>query len=157
MADRSLTDIIRFLDPSGDMGDADIAGLTKKLKFTDVLDLVSSVSGNNMTKAREILAKYDDRFGAGGEAPAQEAAVVQPPAKIGGGVSKPPGGFKPIKPIGTAPTTAGTPTNPNGPNAGNDSDEDSGQELDTLMSDPATKNKPEVQQIARLLQRMNKQ
>ena len=32
--DRSLKDIIRFLDPSGEISDADIASVTQDLKFT---------------------------------------------------------------------------------------------------------------------------
>lgn len=149
--DRSLRDVIRFLDPSGDMTDADIAGLSKKLKFTDVLDVITNVSNDNVPKAREILTRYDDRFSIAKE-------YVQPTAKIGGGVGKKTGGFKPIKPIGTSPTTTGStpaPTNPNGPVAGTD-DEEQEQDINAILTDPATKNKPEVQQIARLLQRMSK-
>jgi len=146
--DRSLRDVIRFLDPSGDMTDADIAALSRKLKFTDVLDVITHVSSDDLPKARDILTRYDDRF-----AVAKEYAMQPPPAKIGGGVGKKPGGFKPIKPVGTAPTISGTPTNPNG--SQNDQGDEE-QDLDALMADPATKNKPEVQQIAKLLQRMSR-
>lgn len=155
--DRSLTDVIRFLDPSGDLTDADIAALSRKLKFTDVLDIITYVGKDELTKARELLTKYDDRFSV-----AQEYAVPPtPPGKIGGGVAKKSGGFKPIRPIGTAPTIAQAPTNPNGQQTGQQAqvatqDDAEAQELDDLMTNPATKNKPEVQQIARLLQRMNR-
>lgn len=143
--DRSLKDVIRFLDPSGDLTDSDIAALTQKLKFTEVLDVVTYVSNDDLDKAREILFKYDQRF-----AVAKEATVARP---IGGGVGakagapnlakpgsfKKPMGTQPIKPIGTATTT-----------------QDDEQDLDQLLTDPSTKNKPEVRQIANLLQRMNK-
>lgn len=145
--DRSLRDVIRFLDPSGDITDADIAGLSKKLKFTDVLDVITSVSNDDIPKAREILTHYDNRFSIAKE-------YVQPTAKIGGGVRKP-GGFKPIKPVGTSPTTTGSTTAPTNPN-GTDTDDQQEQDVNALITDPATKNKPEVQQIAKLLQRMNR-
>lgn len=148
--DRSLRDVIRFLDPSGDMTDADIAALSRKLKFTDVLDVITYVGNDDLPKAREILNRYDDRFTVAKE-------YVQPQAKIGGGVSKKPGGFKPIKPVGSAPTISGTPTNPNGAQAQDTQGGEGEEDLDALMTDPATKNKPEVQQISRLLQRMNRQ
>lgn len=133
--DRSLRDIIRFLDPSGDMSDADIAGITHQLKFTEVMDLISSVSNDNLDLGRNILKKYDDRFNI-----AQEYANA-PGAQQGG--------FKPIKPIGSSPTIAGRPTNPNGQMG---SDEEG--ELDALINDPQSKNKPEVKQIQSLLQRL---
>jgi hypothetical protein len=40
--DRSLTDIIRFADPSGEISDAEIASISNSLKFSEVLDLISA-------------------------------------------------------------------------------------------------------------------
>jgi hypothetical protein len=138
--DRSLKDVIRFVDPSGDMSDADIASISKDLKFTEVLDLITYVGKDDLDSARNILAKYDQRFTV-----AQEYSTVPTANKSQ---------FKSIKPVGTAPTIAGKPTNPNGSQQGSE-DQDS-EDLNTLMTDPATKNKPEVRQIQSLLQRMKR-
>ena len=134
MADRSLKDIIRFLDPSGEISDAEIASISNNLKFTEVLDLISAVSDDKVDSGRNILSKHDPRFNV-----AQEYAGAQ-------GAQQ--GGFKPIKPVGTSPTIAGTPTNPNGPQ---DPEQD---DLESLVTDPMNKNKPEVKQIQSLLQRL---
>lgn len=134
MADRSLKDIIRFLDPSGEISDAEIASISNNLKFTEVLDLISAVSDDKLDAGRNILSKHDPKFSV-----AQEYAGAQ-------GAHQ--GGFKPIKPVGTSPTIAGTPTNPNGPQ---DPEQD---DLESLVTDPMNKNKPEVRQIQSLLQRL---
>lgn len=150
--ERSLTDLIRFLDQSGSMSDSDISNVSQKIKFTDVLDVVTSMSKGDETAARSIMAKYDDRFTV-----AQEYSSVPTANK--------PSGFKPIKPVGSSPTMAGRPTNPNGPQAqqagvpgqpnqqGQDSEE---QDVNNMLLDPANKNKPEVRQIQSLLQRMQR-
>ena len=104
MADRSLNDIIRFLDPSGEISDAEIASIANELKFTEVLDLISAVSDDKVDAGRSILSKHNPKFTV-----AQEYA---------GASGAQPGGFKPIKPqgtVGSLPTTANKPTNPNGP------------------------------------------
>lgn len=131
--DRSLKDIIRFLDPSGEISDAEIASISNSLKFSEVLDLISSVSDDKVDAGRAILSKHDPRF-----------SVTQEYAQVPGA---PQSGFKPIKPTGASPTIAGHPTNPNGM----DNSED---DLNTLVNDPMTKNKPEVRQIQSLLQRL---
>ena len=130
--DRSLKDIVRFADPSGEISDADIANITGDLKFSEVLDLISAVSKDDMDAARTILSDYDPRFSV-----AQEYANV-------------PGAIKPIKPQGTVgklPGTANKPTNPNGEMGGE-------EDLNAMIDDPMNKNKPEVKQIQSLLQRM---
>lgn len=132
--DRSLKDIIRFLDPSGEISDSEIASIANDLKFSEVLDLISAVSDDKVDAGRNILSKHDPRFGV-----AKEYA---------GAAGTQPSGFKPIKPIGSSPTIAGTPTNPNGPQ-GNDQ-----EDLEALVTDPMNKNKPEVKQIQSLLQRL---
>ncbi len=132
MADRSLKDIIRFLDPSGEISDAEIASISSDLKFTEVLDLISAVSDDKVDSGRNILSKHDPRFG-----------VAKEYAGAAGARSS---GFKPIKPVGSSPTIAGTPTNPNGAQDAED--------LDSLVNDPMSKNKPEVKQIQSLLQRL---
>ena len=134
MADRSLNDIIKFLDPSGEISDAEIASISNSLKFTEVLDLISAVSDDKVDAGRNILSNHDPRF-----------SVAQEYAGASGAQQ---GGFKPIKPVGTSPTIAGTPTNPNGPQ---DNEQD---DLEALVTDPMNKNKPEVKQIQSLLQRL---
>jgi hypothetical protein len=155
--ERSLTDLIRFLDQSGSMSDSDISNVSQKIKFTDVLDVVTSMSKGDEAAARSIMAKYDDRFTV-----AQEYSSVPTANK--------PSGFKPIKPVGSSPTMAGRPTNPNGPQAqqagvpgqpnqqfGRNAQQGQGdeeQDVNNMLLDPANKNKPEVRQIQSLLQRM---
>lgn len=135
--DRSLKDLIRFLDPSGSLSDSDIAGIAQKMKFTDVLDIVTLVGKGSESEARELMAKYDDRFTV-----AKEYTSVP--------TAKKPSGFKPIKPVGSAPTIAQRPQNPNG---NSQQDQDSA-DMDDVLADPMNKNKPEVRQIQSLLQRM---
>jgi hypothetical protein len=135
--DRSLKDLIRFLDPSGSLSDSDIAGIAQKMKFTDVLDIVTLVGKGSESEARELMAKYDDRFTV-----AKEYTSVP--------TAKKPSGFKPIKPVGSAPTIAQRPQNPNG----NSQQDQDGADMDDVLADPMNKNKPEVRQIQSLLQRM---
>ena len=135
--DRSIKDIIRFLDPSGEISDAEIASISNSLKFSEVLDLISAVSDDKVNAGRQILSKHDPRFSV-----AQEYA---------GATGAQPSGFKPIKPQGTVgalPSTANKPTNPNG-QMGNDQ-----EDLNALVNDPTKKNDPNVKQIQSLLQRL---
>lgn len=132
--DRSLKDIIRFLDPSGEISDGEIANIANDLKFSEVLDLISAVSDDKVDAGRTILTKHDPRF-----------SITQEYAGAAGAQA---GGFKPIKPISASPTIAGTPTNPNGPQGAEEGD------LDALVNDPTKKNDPNVKQIQSLLQRM---
>lgn len=133
--DRSLKDIIRFLDPSGEISDSEIASISNDLKFSEVLDLISAVSDDKVDAGRNILSKHDPRFSV-----AQEYA---------GAAGARPSGFKPIQPqgtVGSLPSTANKQTNPNGPQDQED--------LEALVTDPMNKNKPEVKQIQSLLQRL---
>ena len=132
--DRSLKDIIRFLDPSGEISDGEIANIANDLKFSEVLDLISAVSDDKVDSGRTILSKHDPRF-----------SIAQEYAGASGAQQ---GGFKPIKPIGNSPTIAGTLTNPNGPQDAEQGD------LEAMVNDPMNKNKPEVKQIQSLLQRL---
>lgn len=141
--DRSLKDVIRFLDPSGDMADADIAAVASKLKFTEVLDIITAVGKDDLSKARSMLAKYDQRFETG-----PEESITNEYSSVPSTTNK--SAFKPIKPVGSSPTIAGKPTNPNGPRVDDEDD------VDTMLADPANRNKPEVRQIQSLLQRMGR-
>ena len=46
--DRSIKDIIRFLDPSGEISDAEIASISNSLKFSEVLDVISVLSDDKV-------------------------------------------------------------------------------------------------------------
>jgi hypothetical protein len=146
--DRSLKDIVRFADPSGEISDADIASITGDLKFSEVLDLISAVSKDDMDAARSILSEYDPRFSVASSPETQpEESITN---EYAGAAGAKPSGFKPIKPqgtVGSLPSTASAPTNPNGPQSGED-------DLEDMIVDPMNKNKPEVKQIQSLLQRM---
>jgi hypothetical protein len=147
--DRSLKDIIRFLDPSGEISDAEIASISNSLKFSEVLDLISAVSDDKVDAGRQILSKHDPRFTVTQEAPSA---------------------FKPIAPqgtVGSLPSTANkqnqSPSaasgssfnNPMSSGQGNNADDDTaGGELDALINDPNKKNDPNVKQIQSLLQRL---
>jgi hypothetical protein len=135
--DRSLKDIIRFLDPSGEISDAEIASISNSLKFSEVLDLISSVSDDKVDAGRQILSKHDPRFSVTHEYAGATGAHAS--------------GFKPIQPQGTVgalPSTANKSTNPNG-QMGNDE-----EDLNALVNDPTKKNDPNVKQIQSLLQRL---
>lgn len=137
--DRSLADLIRFVDPSGAISDADIASITKDLKFTEVLDLISYIGKDNLDDARKILAKHDQRFTI-----AKEYTSVPTAAKSQSM-------FKPIQPKGSssiAPMSRGQ---------GDVEADSASDDLNAVLQDPARKNDPNVKQIKNLLQRMNKQ
>ena len=138
--DRSLKDLIRFLDPSGDISDADIAELTSNLKFTEVLDLISNVGKDDLEAARNILNNYDERFNV-----AKEYTSV-PTAASGSG-------FKPIKPQGTVGKLPGTASAPGQSNSVNQNELD-GEDLTGMLDDPSNQNNPDVKQIKNLLQRL---
>jgi hypothetical protein len=149
MADRNLADLIRFLDPSGQISDADVAAITKKLKFTDVLDLVGAMGKGDEEAGRNILVNYDPRFTV-----AKEYSSMP-------GANKPASGFKKIAPqgtVGTLPTTGGAsgqqPPNATTQTSTAPGQQDAQQDLDQIISDPQTKNSPEVRQIQNLLQRL---
>lgn len=149
MADRNLADLIRFLDPSGQISDADVAAITKKLKFTDVLDLVGAMGKGDEEAGRNILVNYDPRFTV-----AKEYTSMP-------GANKPASGFKKIAPqgtVGTLPTTGGAPQQPTtAPRQGAPvapGQQDAEQDLDQIIADPQKKNSPEVRQIQNLLQRL---
>lgn len=132
--DRSLADVIRFVDPDGTMSDADIANITKNLKFTEVLDIITHVGKDDLEKAREILSKYDQRFSV-----AKEYSQVPTSPKTKSM-------FEPIRPKGSSIT----PMSRGQGDVGDDSD------LDAVLQDPTKQNDPNVRQIKNLLQRMRK-
>ena len=140
--DRSLKDVIRFVDPSGNMSDADVATVASKLKFTEVLDIITAVGKDDLDAARSMLAKYDQRFATGAEESITNEYSSVPSTNKSA--------FKPIRPVGSAPTMANKPTNPNGPQV------DDQDDVDNVLADPMNKNKPEVRQIQSLLQRMKR-
>jgi hypothetical protein len=133
--DRSLADVIRFVDPSGDISDADIASITKNLKFTEVLDLITHVGKDDLDSARQLLSKYDQRFSI-----AKEYTSIPMTGK-----SK--SMFEPIRPKGSVSIT---PMSRGQGDVGDDS------ELDAMLQDPTKQNDPNVKQIKSILQRMKR-
>ena len=65
MADRNLSELIRFLDPSGSMTDADIAEVSRKLKFTDgeLMESVYEPHDVDNTSASGSVSDYLDSDG----------------------------------------------------------------------------------------------
>jgi hypothetical protein len=148
--DRSLKDIIRFLDPSGEISDAEIASISNSLKFSEVLDLISAVSDDKVDAGRELLSKHDPRFSVThGPETQPEESMTNEYVNVPGAH---PSGFKPIAPqgtVGSLPSTANKATNPNGQMGGGDE-----EDLNALVNDPSKKNDPNVKQIQSLLQRL---
>lgn len=151
MADRNLRDIIKFIDTSNSITDAQIAEITKQLKFSEVLDLVSAVKSGNSAGAKEILKNYTTSFDFSSgdlqskEQTTQEAAAIPSiptikPTSTTTGQSA----FPKIAPK-NSPTTSGP--------AGIDQQE---PDLEQLVNDPTKQNDPNVRQIKNLLTRMQK-
>lgn len=134
--DRSLKDVIKFVDQTGSIDDAAISDITQQLKFSEVLDLVSAVKRNDLTSAKELLSKYNDIFQASGE-DQQTEGFNAPQIK---------------QPQSNLPMTSTTkPTTPTIKPAGQDNDD---EDVESLINDPAKKNSPEVKQIQTLLQKL---
>jgi hypothetical protein len=154
--DKSLSSVIKFLDSTSSLSDAEISNIAKELKFSEVLDLVSFVGKNDTQAAKQILAKYDDRFTS--ETGAEPAQETQPEESITNEYSNVPTAprtssmFKPIAPKAAqkpSPTTTGQQNTP----ADLDNDEELQSELDTAQH---SGHGAEVNQIKSLLQRISK-
>jgi cell division septation protein DedD len=152
--DKSLSSVIKFLDSTGSLSDAEISNIAKELKFSEVLDLVSFVGKNDTQAAKQILAKYDDRFTS--EPTAEPAQATQPEESITNEYSNVPTAprttsmFKPVAPKSAqqpSPTTTGQ----QGTDLAND--EQLQSELDTAKQ---SGHGAEVNQIKSLLQRISK-
>ena len=152
--DKSLSSVIKFLDSTGSLSDAEISNIAKELNFSEVLDLVSFVGKNDTQAAKEILAKYDDRFTS--EPTAEPAPEMQPEESITNEYSNVPSAprtssmFKPVAPKSaqkSSPTTTGQ-------NKPTDlaNDEELQSELDTARQ---SGHGAEVNQIKNLLQRIS--
>jgi hypothetical protein len=135
--ENSLKDIVKFLDPTGEIDDNDIQDISSQLRFSEVLDLVSAIKAEEMDAGREILSAYDERFKkAGEEAPdleTQESAIQPIPSTTSS--------FPKIAPK-------------NLPSTANNKNYDDENEVDQLLNDPNKQNDPNVKQIKSILQRM---
>jgi len=153
--DKNLSSVIKFLDDTGSLSDAEISNIAKELKFSEVLDLVSFVGKGDNAAAKQILSKYDDRFTStandtqGTEEPQEESITNEfstvPTAP------KTTSMFKPAPPIGTqkpSPTTTGQQSN----TGDLDNDEELQTDLDTAQK---SGHGAEVNQIKSLLQRIS--
>ena len=152
--DKSLSSVIKFLDSTGSLSDAEVSNIAKELKFSEVLDLVSFVGKNDTQAAKQILAKYDDRFTS--EPTAEPAQETQPEESITNEYSNVPTAarttsmFKPVAPKAAqqpSPTTTGQQSTDLA------NDEQLQSELDTAKQ---SGNGAEVNQIKNLLQRISK-
>ena len=141
MADRSITDIIKFLDTNGNMSDADVLEVSRKLKFTEVLDLISAMKSDDSSTARGIIGRYTSEL----SQPTEEAStipMIKPTTTTQGSSA-----FPKIAPKGTqsnSPTLGGTAQQQG----------DDGQDLNQLVNDPAKQNDPNVRQLKTILQRI---
>lgn len=153
--DKSLSSVIKFLDDTGSVSDAEVSNIAKQLKFSEVLDLVSLVGKDETQKAKEILAKYDDRFTS--TTPTEPGAPAMPEESITNEYSNVPTAprtnsmFKPVAPKSAqkpSPTTTGQQADSN-----LDNDEELQSQLDSAQQ---SGHGPEVNQIKSLLQRISK-
>lgn len=151
--DKSLSSVIKFLDSTGSLSDAEVSNIAKELKFSEVLDLVSFVGKNDTQAAKQILAKYDDRFTS--EPTTEPAQAARPEESITNEYSNVPTAprttsmFKPVAPKSAqkpSPTTTGQ-------QSGLANDEELQAELDTAKQ---SGHGAEVNQIKNLLQRISK-
>jgi cell division septation protein DedD len=154
--DKSLSSVIKFLDDTGSVSDAEVSNIAKQLKFSEVLDLVSLVGKDETQKAKEILAKYDDRFTS--TTPAEPEAPAMPEESITNEYSNVPTAprtssmFKPVAPKSAqkpSPTTTGQQQTP--------ADLENDEELQSQLDGAAhSGHGAEVNQIKSLLQRISK-
>jgi hypothetical protein len=153
--DKSLSSVIKFLDSTGSLSDAEISNIAKELKFSEVLDLISFVGKNDTQAAKQILAKYDDRFTS--EPGTEPSTEEHPEESITNEYSNVPMApkttsmFKPIAPQGTqkpSPTTTGQQST----TGDLDNDEELQTDLDTAQK---SGHGAEVNQIKSLLQRIS--
>jgi hypothetical protein len=151
--DKSLKDIIKFVDPTGTIDDGSVGELATQLKFSEVLDIVSALKDNNVDAARNILAAHSDVFK--GSAPAQsqsaadEATESTIPQVKSTTNTMGKSSFAKIAPKGSigsrSPTLGGS-------NAQGSDEED----LDQVINDPQKQNDPAVKQIKSLLGRITR-
>jgi hypothetical protein len=152
--DKNLSSVIKFLDDTGSISDAEISNIAKQLKFSEVLDLVGFVGKGDTQAAKAIVAKYDDRFTSATpqEEPAEESITNEyssippvPPTSTSG--------FKPIAPkqAGTQQKPSPTATGQQQPGQNFDDNEDLQNALDGAEQAGHT---AEVNQIRSLLQRI---
>lgn len=154
--DKSLSSVIKFLDSTASLSDAEVSNIAKELKFSEVLDLVSFVGKNDTQAAKQILAKYDDRFTS--EPNTEPEQETRPEESITNEYSNVPSApktnsmFKPVAPKSAqqpSPTTTGQQSTP----ADLANDEELQSELDTARQ---SGHGAEVNQIKNLLQRISK-
>jgi hypothetical protein len=141
--DKNLSSVIKFLDDTASISDAEISNIAKQLKFSEVLDLVGFVGKGDTAAAKTIVAKYDDRFISQPAEPTEEAITNEysnvPTA------AKTTSMFKPVAPKKpTSPTMTGT------------ADAGESGELEAELDQAQRSGKgAEVNQIRSLLQRIS--
>lgn len=163
--DKSLSSVIKFLDDTGSVSDAEVSNIAKQLKFSEVLDLVSLVGKDETQKAKEILAKYDDRFTSQGSSAEYNDATDSYPGEENGpaeesitneysNVPSAPRTSSMFKPVAPKSAQKPSPTTTGQQQTGDlEDDENLQAELDTAQH---TGHGAEVNQIKSLLQRISK-
>lgn len=151
--DKNLSSVIKFLDDTGEISDAEISNVAKQLKFSEVLDLVGFVGKGDTQNAKAILSKYDDRFSSSPQPAAAEESITNEYSSI---PSVPPtstSGFAPIKPKQPGMQQKQSPTASGQQQPGHNFDDN--EDLQTAL-DAAEQagHTAEVNQIRSLLQRI---
>jgi hypothetical protein len=148
METRQISDLVKFLDPTGSISDAEASSISRKLKFSDVLDLISLTGKDEVDQARNVIAAYDDRFAS---QPTEESQVTEYSNVPSTPHTK--SMFAPIKPKG--PVAPGQTQSNNTGNDVEDSELDADLE-DKLAIAQRSGHSAEVNQIKSLLQRITK-
>lgn len=158
--EKNLSSVIKFLDDTGEISDAEISNVARQLKFSEVLDLIGFVGKGDDKAAKAILSKYDDRFssepdqGLPKEPESAEESITNEYSSIPPVPPTTTSAFKPIAPKQTgtqqqpSPTTTGQENKP----GSFDDNEDLQNALDQAEQ---SGHSAEVNQIRSLLQRIS--
>lgn len=146
METRQISDLVKFLDPTESVSDSEASSIARKLKFSDVLDLISLTGKDEVDQARNIIAAYDDRFSA---QPTEEAQVNEYSNVPSTPHTK--SMFAPIKPKG--PVAPGQSPTTNSADEVDELDPDLEDKLSTAQK---SGHSAEVNQIKSLLQRISR-
>lgn len=143
--DKNLSSVIKFLDDTASISDAEISNIAKQLKFSEVLDLIGFVGKGDTAAAKTIVAKYDDRFTSTPQTEPTEEAITNEYSNVPT-AAKTTSMFKPVAPKKpTSPTMTGAADAGAAP-------EDLEAELDQAQR---SGRGAEVNQIRSLLQRIS--
>lgn len=152
--DKNLSSVIKFLDDTGSISDAEISNIAKQLKFSEVLDLIGFVGKGDTHAAKGIVAKYDDRFTSVTPAEPAEEGITNEYSNVPS-TAKTSSMFKPVapkKPIAPGQQNPSPTTTGQQPTGDLDSDENLEAGLDQAQK---SGHGAEVNQIRSLLKRIS--